>query len=449
MRARRWHGFLALIFVGLAQLALAQPRPSAPDPAFLAAKQAFEAYNLEERRAIQSDLTWLADFNGTASGEFGRLTYEALRRLDAIIGKPVRGVLTPIHREALAVGAATAKKELDFALVTDPVSRMRIGIPRAILTKRSTGPSGLPRWQDKAEQVTLDFTLGKPEDKLEQLFERGTANTVPGRKISYKLLRPDFFVISGETPTGKFYRRLEKGPDGTLRGFSIGYDKSRKFEWVMLGMIASFEAIPGSAPVTAGAAAASSATPGPRTGIAAVPPARRVTAISLGGGRYVTVLAPLMACKSLSREGGTLDISKRDEALGLALLSAGPTSESVVFSAGEAGEGLLLQRDLSGALVMAPAKLSGARVNTPLQPGGAGAALVDRRGSLLGLVAEEPRAAFQVAGVVPMLSYRLVPVREIAAFAGVALAPQSGEALAMSAISAKLSPSLLSVTCRE
>jgi hypothetical protein len=44
--------------------------------------------------------------------------------------------------------------------------------------------------------------------------------------VTYKLLRPDFFVISGETQTGRFYRRLEKGSDGSLRGFSIGFDKS-------------------------------------------------------------------------------------------------------------------------------------------------------------------------------------------------------------------------------
>ena len=44
--------------------------------------------------------------------------------------------------------------------------------------------------------------------------------------MTYKLLRPDFFVISGETQTGRFYRRLEKGSDGSLRGFSIGFDKS-------------------------------------------------------------------------------------------------------------------------------------------------------------------------------------------------------------------------------
>ena len=68
---------------------------------------------------------------------------------------------------------------------------------------------------------------------------------MPGRKITYKLLRPDFFVVTGETATGRFYRRLAAGPDG-LRGFSIGYDKAlaADLDRLVIAIAASFEPFP-------------------------------------------------------------------------------------------------------------------------------------------------------------------------------------------------------------
>src|SRR3712207_7789826 len=47
-----------------------------------------------------------------------------------------------------------------------------------------------------------------------------------GRNVTYKVLRPDFFVIAGETPTGKFYTRYSGGEAG-IRGFSIDRKSTR------------------------------------------------------------------------------------------------------------------------------------------------------------------------------------------------------------------------------
>ena len=221
-------GFLLMLGLGFAGPAFPQVPPSnAPkaDPQHLAAARAFEALDLAQRRAIQRDLVWVADFAGAATGEFGPLTFAAMKRFEAALKRPQDGILAPEERRALAQRADDGRKVMGFAVETDAASKMRIGVPREILKKRSIGPAGLSRWQDLADLVTLDLSLGKPEDTLENLFERGTSTHVPGRKVTYKLLRPDFFVISGETLNGKFYRRLEKGPDGTLRGFSIGFDK--------------------------------------------------------------------------------------------------------------------------------------------------------------------------------------------------------------------------------
>ena len=62
------------------------------------------------------------------------------------------------------------------------------------------------------DNVSLRYFTPQGET-LEAVYEKATAPTpnYPGRKITYKLLRPDFFVVTGETPTGKFYRRLAAG----------------------------------------------------------------------------------------------------------------------------------------------------------------------------------------------------------------------------------------------
>ena len=42
------------------------------------------------------------------------------------------------------------------------------------------------------------------------MFDRLKADA-PGRHVTYKILRPDFLVVSGATPSGIFYTRMARG----------------------------------------------------------------------------------------------------------------------------------------------------------------------------------------------------------------------------------------------
>jgi hypothetical protein len=441
--------------IGLASPAYPQasPPPAAPrsapaqDPAQVAAAKAFEALDLAERRAIQRDLVWAANFTGTVTGEFGPLTFAALKRFEAEIKRPQDGVLSPDERSLLTRFGDAGRKAFGFVIETDPASKMRIGVPTRILGKRSTGPAGLSRWQDAGEAATLDLSLGKPEDKLEALFERGTAANVPGRKITYKLLRPDFFVISGETQTGKFYRRLEKGPDGVLRGFSIGFDKtlSPEFDRLVIAMASTFEAIPSATPTSvasnAGAAASNAVAARP-----AAPDPKRVSAVEVAPGRFITA-AGAASCKSLTLGNAPVTIEKRNDSLLLLSLTR-EGGKPLPLAATTGGEAILLQRDRAGALQTANAVLAAGRAEAPLQAGGAGAALVDRSGQLVGLVVEEPKLVMQVAGVVPASRYRFADAKALADFAGLTPAA-TGTPRAMSAVAAEAARSVVSLACAE
>lgn len=444
-------GFLLMLGLGCAGPAFPQASPNANaprvDPAQAAAARAFEALDLAERRAIQRDLIWAAKFTGAATGEFGPLTFAAVKRFEAELKRPQDGILAPEERRLLTEFANIGRKALDFVIETDPASKMRIGVPREILKKRSTGPAGLSRWQDVADLVTLDLGLGKPEDTLENLFERGTSASVVGRKITYKLLRPDFFVISGETQTGRFYRRLEKGPDGSLRGFAIGFDKrlSPEFDHLVIAIASTFEAMPG-APIASFALAPGSSAPNTAATRPIAPEAKRVSAVEIAPGKFITA-ASAAICRSLTLGSAPVTIEKRGDAL-LLLAITREGGKPLALAANPGSEAILLQRDRNGALQTANALLGGGLAEAPLQSGGVGAALLDRAGRLVGLVVEEPRLVTQVAGVVPASRYRYADAKALADFAGLTPAP-AATPRAMSAVAAEAGRSVVSLACGE
>lgn len=414
--------------VMLAGSALAQ---GAPDAAMASAKAAFEALPLAERRAIQRDLVWVGGFAGASSGDFGPLTFAALKRFETSERLKIDGQLTGTEREVLAKAAQAARAASGFAVQSDKLSGMKIGVPTKLLTKRSVASSGHDRWQDAGDRITFDFTTGKPEDTLESLFEKGTDTRAAGRKITYKLLRPDFFVISGETTSGKFYRRLEKGADGKLRGFALGYDKSvaATLDPLVIAMASTFEAVPGAGGASAPPAAAQQAGVPVQAALQPRPAKKpRLTGLVIAPGKVITA-ASASTCKSLTPEParGAVSVEKTDAAAGLALLGiTGLNAAPLKLASDAPKEGVLLQRDLDGKLVAAPAQVEGALLLAPVQEGGAGAGVLDARGEVIALVVAEPAVKYAFNGTLPALRYPLASAAQIVAFAGVSVAPASG-----------------------
>ena len=217
-------------------------------------------------------------------GDFGKRTFDAIvayqRRAELNPG----GVLDAKGQVGLQAAAQRAREAVKFAVATDPKTGVRIGVPERLLTKRDVNPNGGTRWQSVDEKITLDTRAIPPgETDLAALYERNLAIQTPGRQVTYKVLRPDFFVIGGETPTGKFYIRYASGPAG-LRGFSLGYDKTLKdFDRTVVAIANSFAPFPEAAPVVA---AGPATPPRPASLIAsgiAVAPRRVLTTAGVEG----------------------------------------------------------------------------------------------------------------------------------------------------------------------
>jgi hypothetical protein len=442
------------------------PAPAA-NPQLAAAQAGFESLPEPERKAIQADLIWSGHFNGAVSGSYGPLTFRAINAFKAGKGKP-DGVLTAAERRSLAQAAQAARGAAGFRVIADERTGLRIGIPTTVLPKRDVAPAG-SRWQSADGKITLDTSAAPPGETLEAAFQKATAPTPnnPGRKITYKLLRPDFFVVTGETPTGKFYRRLAAGPTG-LRGFSIGYEKalSGTVDKLVIAIAASFEPFP-SGPLPAASAVASvPSAPAAATAAAVAqlrPTQRHGVAVAVGDRVVATAAAAIEGCRALQVGGRTAQLRGTVQG-GLALLDLqGGAALAVPSLRREAlteGEPLLLLAfgDEGGrrvSLVLPGQGVtigSASAVSAPLQPGQAGSPVFDRQGRLSGVVTGNPSDKVLVAGVAPQRSYAVADggaLQDHAAKSG--LPPRApaapGPDLSTGAIVETVAASVLPIAC--
>jgi peptidoglycan hydrolase-like protein with peptidoglycan-binding domain len=449
----------ALAPVALAPAALAQqgsappaPRPAAtPDPAFEAARAAFEVRPEAERRAVQDALVWAGSYNSVVTGAFGRRTYEAIGAWQAKAGGPATGILDEPARAALLAAGEAARRAARFTVAADPATGLVLGVPEKLLSKRSRVAGGT-RWQSPDGRVTLDTRAYAPgETDLDALFAQNAA-TAPERKVTYTLKRPDFTVVTGETAGGKFYIRHAAGPAG-LRGFTLSYDKAsaREMDRLVIAIANSFVPFPGEAPAAAPRPVATVAEPaapaaGPMiaatTGLVVAP--RRIAAVLPG-----SCPGPLVA-------GEPARVLRRDESSGLALLDgatprdAGTASPALAPAPAAPGEAALVLAAGADGPTVTTGEVAAAGLLAPLQPGAAGAPVLDRAGRLLGLVARLPAQPRLVAGVLPPLTHPLVGLPALKAFLGPdARTAPAGDAppLTAGAVAGRFAGAVVGVRC--
>lgn len=428
--------FAAASPVGSVHAQPAPPQASVPrpvDPRVTAAQAAFEALPETTRMSIQNDLVWVTSFSGAALGTFGRLTYEAISAYQKAINQPVDGVLNDKQRAQLAADAGKARSAMRFAIQSDPVTGSGIGIPATLLTKAEKTPIG-SKWTSESGNIVLETVRTAP-DKADMpgTFERFVNAAVPGRKVTYKLLRPDFFVVTGEMAPKKFYTRFAPTPEG-LRGYTLTYDAalSPGIDKIVIAIANTFEPLKAARPATpaTGAQASTPQAPGVAplalSPVQAAPTERALTALTLGGGKLLTAAKAVEGCKTITLGGKPAQILATDSASGLALLateSAPAASMPAMREAAIAGGDNLVAFGIDAAsrkLVVSPGVAVGGEPNpslpVALQNGSAGSIVLDRQGHLAGLVTDLPPLNVQIAGVLPVRAYRFAPASTVRAF---------------------------------
>jgi peptidoglycan hydrolase-like protein with peptidoglycan-binding domain len=434
-----------------------RPAPAAPaapalDPAQAASKSAFDRLDEAERKAIQNDLIWTGDFNGVAGGEFGRRTYDAMLAFERRSQSPADGILAPAERAALKAAADAGRAALRFGAVTDPATGIRIGVPGAMLTQRVAVENGaVYRRPDGA--VTLQLVSLPAGQTLPELFERMRQDG-PGRKVTYRLQRPDWFVVSGEEGARKFYTRLAQGPDG-VRGYTFRYpaDQSANLDRIMIAIANTFEPFPGTEIAANPARAGGQASPPPlvQPALRAVEPRHAISGVALGPGRALTSAAALKSCASPTVGGQPVAASPAGE---VAILAApGLNQPALAPSAGAAGGAaftLSFEDAERRSVMVAPGRLDAAasRVSSALQIGAGGAPVLDSQGRLLGLVRESARAQRMVAGVSPEATYAMIPLAAFrSALPDGVVTPSSPGAAPSARLVAAAAASLVEIRC--
>ena len=359
-------------------------KPPKPDPV----AESYAAMPEAERIGIQTDLIWTGDYVGTAGAEFGARAIAAVKAFQKRQGGKESGVLNPKERVELAAAAKKKRDAVGWRIVEDKATGARLGIPAKLAPQSSTIAGG-SRWASARNEVQVEtFRITAPGTTLPEVYEQ--QRKIADRKISYNILRPDFFVVSGlQGGVKKFYVRAHI-KDGEVRGFTLAYDQAmaNNVDPVVIGMSSAF------APFPASPAAA-----------AAPPPRRKVeygTAVIVdAGGHALTTQHLIDGCQTITLAGlGPADIVVRDQETGLALLrlygarnltplalaEAAPPSElTLVGVADPQAQGG------GGAVSAIAARLNTANPSVPtIEPaptlGFAGAAAIDRAGRLAGLV---------------------------------------------------------------
>ncbi len=434
------------------------PAPAAADPL----KPVFEALPESARRALQDALVWTGDFNGAVAGSYGPRTRDALLAYAARSGLQPGAALAPATRTRLLAAAEAARGTVGFTLLRDPRAGLAIGLPLKLLPVRTAIPDGT-RYAAPDGSVVVD-TAGRPAgaEALTDAFARLTRDA-PGRSVTYKLAKPDFIVVSGETADRKFYSRyaLVTPPSGgpMLRGFTLSYlAVSVEMDRVALAVASSFDPSLPDAP-----------SPAPQAAVRPVPPPAAVAAtpstgaaigqaVMVGPGVALTRADP-GRCAAPEVGGIAATWTRQDQASGLALLAVPghrDAAPAALSSADLAADGplvalFLAPGDAAPTLSAATATAEGPdRISAPLQGADAGVVVIDAAGALAGITADRDGKAVAVHGVVATARYGLVDAARLGDFLRAASVPtaSAGTPAPLADAVARWRPAILPLRCR-
>jgi hypothetical protein len=291
----------------------------------------------------------------------------------------------------------------------------------------------------------------------------------PGRKISLKVSRADFFVVSGEEAGRKFYQRMAKAPAGwpdpsAIRGFRLVYPaaQSADFDRIGVAIADSFDPFP-----SAAASSIPIASPVPTTAPAPSHPTFAATGFLIAPGRALSVIGAA-DCPNPAIDGKSAKFLRDDPEAGLSLLAeesgAGAPAAALIFGvlgpdlvalsyAAQEPSGRVALDVTSASPFAAASGQTRPTLLAALSRGAQGAPVFDRKGALVALIASSPGESKLVAGVAPTTLHGMIGAEQIRQF--LSLAPDSAGAavgdspLGAGQIAAVERSSVVAISCRR
>jgi len=183
----------------------------------------FNDLSYQERIRTQFLLVFTGDYATIVDGAFGPKTYRALTDFQKRREFGSDGVLDAAQLLILQRDGLDLVKRVGFETRNEAATGITFGIP-AKLFEASTQSERGHRWQAYDGSIELEtLRIAASDTAYRDLYERLTAAR-SGRSIDTKLLRNDYFVVSGQQDGRDFFVRIMKTPEDS-RGFSLFWDK--------------------------------------------------------------------------------------------------------------------------------------------------------------------------------------------------------------------------------
>ena len=378
-------------------------------------RQAYAAIPLAERIALQSNLIWTGDYNGLINGAFSDRLVEAVKAYQKRHKEKVTGVPSEKARSALAAAARPKQQEVGWQLVEDPVTGARVGLPGKLATRTTRAPSGT-RWSSAQGQLQVETFQIDTGATLEAVFEQEKKRSK--RQVTYKVLQPDYFVVSGTQGLKKFYVRAF-AKDGEVRGLTILYDQAMEgtMDPIVVAMSSAFVPFASYTVASTGSIEVARRKVEYGSGLVVSPDGYIVAARQVVDRCQVIAVPTLGNAERIAEDkDGELALlrvygMRRLVPIGL---SGGPAASSEITLVGIADP----QAQGGGSAVTAvPAKLAPGGNAPTLEPapalGFSGAAALDKQGRLVGIALHKSSV---VAGLAGPPQAALAPLAKVKAF---------------------------------
>jgi serine protease Do len=223
MKIMRWLVAL-LALLSFLSSASAQTRR----PGYLEAEGAFSSLSVQDRIALQVVLTANGYWPAVPNVNFNNRLFDAILTFQSVSGYPTNGIIDKQQLDKLVDVAAPILSTYGFRAIPHPTRGHPIWVPigLGLVAKRDT--DGL-NWTNAQRSVAMSYSYF-PNTDLNNTYQR-TLSTVlsGGGQVHYRVLRPDFYVISVTTGNGvDGYYRFHRDGNGIL-GFFIFWNKGQDY----------------------------------------------------------------------------------------------------------------------------------------------------------------------------------------------------------------------------